>query len=106
MRKEKRQHMDTLNRLFIPLPLRKQLFLKEKELMEITLQHGQLYLQKFTEEGWKERPFVGIVRAMDSLGRVCIPKEYCKLLNIQPAMWYRCSLVDSTIVITLESSEG
>ena len=106
MKKEKRQHMDTLDRLFIPLPLRKQLFLKEKVLIEITLQHGQLYLQKFSEEGWKERPFVGIVRAMDPLGRVCIPKEYCKLLNIQPAMYYRCLLVDSSIVIALESSES
>ena len=106
MRREKRHHMDTLNRIFIPAPLRKQLFLKEKELMEITLQHGQLYLQKFVEEGWKERPFVGIVRAMDSLGRVCIPTEYCKLLNFQPSTWYQYSLVDSTILITLESGES
>ena len=75
------RHVDNLDRIVIPKELCKTLGIEPKGALEIFVNDTQIILQKHEENGSKT---TGIVRRVDSLDRIVIPKEICKKLGIEP----------------------
>ena len=75
------RHVDNLDRIVIPKELCKTLGIEPKGALEIFVNATQIILQKHEDNGSKT---TGIVRRVDSLDRIVIPKEICKKLGIEP----------------------
>lgn len=74
--------LDPVGRVIVPAQWRRD---GEKR-VEISIQYGNIVLQRYTqkeEQNLKERPFLGIVREYDDMGRVVIPMEMRVILGIQ-----------------------
>ncbi len=77
------RHIDDLDRIVIPKELRNTLNLFSKDNLEISVnENGMILLKKYTEGQPKNN--LGILRSLDDLGRVVIPKEICKSFGIEP----------------------
>lgn len=76
------RHIDNLDRLVIPKEMRKNLEIDAKSPIEIYVEGDRIVLKKHEAE--KETSGVSIVRNVDDLGRVVIPKEICKILELGP----------------------
>ena len=75
------RHVDNLDRIVIPKELCKTLGIEPKGALEIFVNDSQIILQKHEDNSAKT---TGIVRRVDSLDRIVIPKEICKKLGIEP----------------------
>lgn len=92
------RHIDDLDRIVIPKELRKTLNLLSKDSLEISInENNMIILKKYTEEQGKEN--VGILRSLDDLGRIVIPKEICKTFGIEPKDALQIFVENSTIVL-------
>lgn len=92
------RHIDDLDRIVIPKELRKTLSLVSKDSLEISInENNMIILKKYTEELGKEN--VGILRTLDDLGRIVIPKEICKTFGIEPKDALQIFVENSTIVL-------
>ncbi len=79
------RHVDNLDRIVIPKELCKTLEIGPKEAMEIFINDTQIILQKHIEDARSGvEKTTGIVRRIDNLDRIVIPKEICKKLGIEP----------------------
>lgn len=79
------RHVDNLDRIVIPKELCKTLEIGPKEAMEIFIDDTQIILQKHIEDARDgAEKTTGIVRRIDNLDRIVIPKEICKKLGIEP----------------------
>lgn len=79
------RHVDNLDRIVIPKELCKTLEIGPKEAMEIFINDTQIILQKHIEDARSgAEKTTGIVRRIDNLDRIVIPKEICKKLGIEP----------------------
>ena len=79
------RHVDNLDRIVIPKELCKTLEIGPKEAMEIFIDDTQIILQKHIEDARNSgEKTTGIVRRIDNLDRIVIPKEICKKLGIEP----------------------
>lgn len=77
--------VDTLDRIVIPKELCNTLCIEPKEPLEIFVDGAFIVLQKHPENTIKTaKGNLGIVRKVDPVGRVVLPKEICKKLNIAP----------------------
>lgn len=75
------RNVDNLDRIVIPKELCKTLGIEPKGALEIFVNESQIILQKHEETSSKT---TGIVRRVDTLDRIVIPKEICKKLGIEP----------------------
>lgn len=75
------RHVDNLDRIVIPKELCKTLGIEPKGALEIFVNDTQIILQKHEAAAGKT---TGIVRRVDTLDRIVIPKEICKKLGIEP----------------------
>lgn len=76
------REIDTLGRLVIPMETRKMLGLVAHPYADMWLDGKIVHIKMasvFSAKGYSK----GIVRKLDSLGRICIPKEYRKVLHIE-----------------------
>lgn len=73
--------VDNLDRIVIPKELCKGLGIEPKVALEIYIEDSRIVLKKHDT---KAKGSIGIVRHVDSLDRIVIPKEVCKLLSIEP----------------------
>lgn len=78
------RHVDNLDRIVIPKELCKTMGIEPKGALEIFVNETQIILQKHDEEAKTEGKTTGIVRRVDTLDRIVIPKEICKKLGIEP----------------------
>lgn len=76
------RHIDNLDRLVIPKEMRKNLEIDARSPIEIYVEDNKIVLRKIAAEN--EKNDISIVRNIDDLGRVVIPKEICKVLEIGP----------------------
>lgn len=76
--------MDRLGRIGIPSKVSKKLGFLENQELEITIEYGEICIKKFQREDVQKKQYVGIVRKMDPVNRVCIPREYLDVLKIEP----------------------
>ena len=81
--------IDKIGRVIIPRAFRSKMGLMYQskwdkcKWVEISLEHGEICVRAFDNTTpIEERPFVGIVRPLDHLGRVIVPMEYRQLLGI------------------------
>ena len=77
--------LESLNRCVIPQHLRKQLKVQEDDYMMVSLSANELVAYKYTDNilSYNNKSLAGIPRKIDSLGRLVIPKEYARQLNLQ-----------------------
>lgn len=69
--------------------------------MELSIEYGELFIRKFQEENWQTKPFVGVVRSIDTLHKVVIPVEYLRLLkNLAPGDILNLDLKENSIKIS------
>ena len=79
------RHVDNLDRIVIPKELCKTMGIEPKGALEIFVNESQVILQRHEENPLKtDSKSTGIVRRVDSLDRIVIPKEICKKLGIEP----------------------
>ena len=78
------RHVDNLDRIVIPKELCKTLEIEPKGALEIFVDNTHIILQKHDEKAAKVDGTTGIVRRVDNLDRIVIPKEICKKLGIEP----------------------
>jgi len=79
------RHVDNLDRIVIPKELCKTMDIEPRKPLEIFVSDTQIILQKHEENAPKTgAESTGIVRRVDSLDRIVIPKEICKKLGIEP----------------------
>lgn len=74
--------IDALGRLTIPVEIRKQKAIGLKEKMEVKFSYGAIHITKFNEQGYEKRPYIGLVRELDNLYRITIPREFLLFANI------------------------
>lgn len=76
------RNVDNLDRIVIPKELRMTLGIAPKDSLEIFVDNEMIVLEKYSSE--QPPSDVSIVRHVDELGRIVIPKEICKVLSIEP----------------------
>lgn len=92
------RHIDDLDRIVIPKELRKTLNLFSKDNLEITVnENNMILLKKYTEGQPKNN--LGILRSLDDLGRIVIPKEICKAFGIEPKDALQIFVENSNIIL-------
>lgn len=74
------RRVDDLGRVVIPKELRKVLKIQEHDPIEIFIENTNVVLKKHNIDSAES---IGIVRKIDDLGRIVIPKELRKTLKIQ-----------------------
>lgn len=72
-----------LGRIRIPAEFMREMDATIDDLFEIQFCFGKICVSKYNPKTFMIRPFVGIVRGLDSLGRIVIPKEYWDLIEFQ-----------------------
>ena len=92
------RHIDDLDRIVIPKELRRILELFPRDFLEISVnENNMIILKKYTEAQGKND--VGILRCLDDLGRIVIPKEICKSFGIEPKDALQIFVENSNIVL-------
>ena len=95
------RQVDSLDRLVIPKELCKTLEIGPKSPIEIYRQDGRIVLKKHevVEGPFKVKGSLGIVRQTDNVGRVVLPKELCKILEIEPKDPLEIFIDDNLIIL-------
>lgn len=94
------RHVDNLDRIVIPKELCKTLGIEPKAALEIYIEDSRIVLKKHTAaEGGKTKGSTGIVRHVDDLDRIVIPKETCKILGIEPKDALEIFVDDTNLVL-------
>ena len=79
------RHVDNLDRIVIPKELCRTLEILPKSPLEIFVEDTRIVLKKHElGEGGRSKGSTGVVRHVDGLDRIVIPKEICKGLGIAP----------------------
>lgn len=80
------RHVDNLDRIVIPKELCRTLGIEPKSPLEIFVENSRIVLKKHEtpQTASRGKGNTGIVRYVDSLDRIVIPKEICKILSIEP----------------------
>ncbi len=79
------RHVDNLDRIVIPKELCRTLDILPKSPLEIFVEDSKIVLKKHElGEGGRSKGSTGVVRHVDGLDRIVIPKEICKVLGIAP----------------------
>ena len=80
------RHVDTLDRIVLPKELCRTLEIQPKDSLEIFIEDLRIVLKKheFSDISAKNKGSLGIIRRVDALDRIVIPKEICKTMGIEP----------------------
>ncbi len=80
------RHVDTLDRIVLPKELCRSLGIEPKDSLEIFIEDLRIVLKKheFSDISAKSKGSLGIIRRVDALDRIVIPKEICKTMGIEP----------------------
>ncbi len=79
------RHVDNLGRIVIPKELCRTLGIEPKTHLEIFIENSRVVLKKhdLADHSAKKRGNLGIIRQVDGVDRIVIPKEICKMLCIK-----------------------
>ncbi|MBE7022982.1 MAG: AbrB/MazE/SpoVT family DNA-binding domain-containing protein [Clostridia bacterium] len=94
------RHVDSLDRIVIPKELCKTLGIEPKGALEIFVDGNNIILEKHetaSENGSKGN--AGIVRHVDTVGRIVIPKEICGKLGIEQKDSLEIFVEDTKIIL-------
>lgn len=79
-----KRKISNFKRLCIPQKFCKVLDFAPCEQVEITIEYGFLCIKKFNPHEINKRPYIGIVKNLDSQHCVRLPSSYLELLNMKP----------------------
>ncbi len=94
--------VDTLDRIVIPKELCRTLEIGLREPIEIFLEDGLIVIKKHTvaKISASNKGGIGIVRRIDSLDRIVIPKEICRVVGIVPRDSLEIFVEDDKIILS------
>ena len=92
---------EAVGRVRIPIQFSKQLGISAGDEVQLIIEYGKICVKKFEREKFKDYSKLGIVRKLDSVDRICVPREYWLLLNAENANEVDIYLDDKTIVILI-----
>lgn len=95
----KYRKIDKLGRLYIPGEFQQKYEVQPGRAMELTIEYGKICIKPFNWEDIKERPSIGIVRYVDNIGRICIPREFLSILEFSRNTQYLVEYEDEKIII-------
>lgn len=79
------RHVDRLDRIVLPKELRDALGIDPKGSIEIFVDGNHVIFEKHSNDTTKHsKGNTGIVRHVDDVGRIVIPKEICNKLGVEP----------------------
>lgn len=95
------RHVDNLDRIVIPKELCRTLDIQPKSPLEIYIEDARIVLKKHdpSEYSGKKRGSLGIIRHVDGLDRIVIPKEICKMLSIEPKDALEIFVEDTKLIL-------
>ncbi len=95
------RHVDNLDRIVIPKELCRTLGIEPKSPLEIFIENSYIVLQKHDTIGTvgKRKGNLGIIRHVDGLDRIVIPKEICKMLCIEPKDALEIFVEDTKLIL-------
>lgn len=93
------RHVDRLDRIVIPKELCKTLEIAPKTALELYVDGTSIVMKKHTTDEGVPKKNTGIVRHVDDLGRVVIPKETCRALKIEPKDELEIYVNDEEIIL-------
>lgn len=91
--------LNSLRRIRIPLKIFNKLDFSDGQAVEISIQYGEICVVKFQKEDLHTRPFIGIVRYLDSSLRFGLPTEYLDLLDLHLGDMVYLEVVNDVIKI-------
>ncbi len=95
------RHVDSLDRIVLPKELRDALGIEPRGGLEIFVDGTYVVLEKHFEDSSKNsRGNTGIVRHVDDVGRIVIPKEICSKLGLEPKDSLEIFVEDARIVLS------
>ncbi len=92
--------VDNLDRIVIPKELCNTLDIKPKTPMEIFVKESKIVLKKHIFDEGTIKGGTGIVRKVDGLDRIVIPKEICKALEIKPKTKLEIFVEEDMIILS------
>lgn len=92
--------VDNLDRIVIPKELCNTLGIEPKTPMEIFVKESKIVLKKHIFDQGTIKGSTGIVRKVDGLDRIVIPKEICKALEIKPKTKLEIFVEDEMIILS------
>ncbi len=95
------RHVDNLDRIVIPKELCRTLGIEPKSPLEIFIENSYIVLKKHDISGnlGKRKGNLGIIRHVDGLDRIVIPKEICKMLSIEPKDALEIFVEDTKLIL-------
>lgn len=94
------RHVDTLDRIVIPKELCNTLGIEAKGALEIFVDGSNIILEKHSDlSGRISKGNTGIIRNVDTVGRIVIPKEICNKLGIEPKDALEIFVDDTKIIL-------
>lgn len=95
------RHVDKLDRIVIPKELCRSLGINPKDPLEIFVENSRIVLKKHIESHSlsNEKGNAKMVRNVDSLDRIVIPKEICKTLGIEPGVSMEIFVDEKSLVL-------
>ena len=94
--------IDELGRVTLPIEIRRNLGIEEKDPIEIFLESGSVILKKHQDESGVSN--TGIVRKIDELGRVTLPIEIRRMLDIEEKDPIEIFIEDSALLLKKHSA--
>lgn len=101
MAKETIRKIDSIGRIVIPAKWRKEKRFKAWQAVEITIEYGKICVRKYEKKDASTVPYIGMVRCLDEVNRVCIPKEYIEVCGFKDDK-VQMNLLDEKIEISQE----
>ena len=92
--------LDSIGRIIIPINIFRNLNFSKWQDVEITIEYGKICIKSYEDKDVEKRPYVGVVRCIDHLRRVTIPREYLKTLNMDIKTYYEVSEEGEKVVIS------
>jgi len=94
------RHVDSLDRIVLPKELRNTLGIDPKGSLEIFVDGAYVILEKhFNDATISDKGNTGIVRHVDDVGRIVIPKEICHKLGLEPKDALEIFVEDTRLVL-------
>ncbi len=95
------RHVDNLDRIVIPKELCRTLGIEPKDALEIFIENSYIVLKKhdISNTIGKKKGNLGIIRRVDGLDRIVIPKEICKMLSIEPKDALEIFVEDTKLIL-------
>lgn len=90
---------DKCGRIHIPSHFLKEMGLSKRDEVQVSIEYGRICVRKFEREKLRQYSHIGIVRKLDNLDRICIPREYWLLFNAENARTVDIYLKDKTMLI-------